>query len=434
MFKEKLVIDIMKRNYSKIQCLIGDTLELDIDILANGVPFDIESFDILIEQGLENGKFNIQSDGITKNKNNLVCFLSNKFTSIKGKHSIDISIIKSKYKKTTFKIPFEVYEGAIEESSTEQEIFVSILGELREEIVKSQNAKTELSTKIQEAKNSNTNLNNIVNSANETKTELSSKIEESKNSNTSLSGVINTANETKTELSSKIEESKNSNTSLSEVINTANETKTELSSKAEEAKNVNNTLNQNIQNGNIEQIKKDLQGWIDFKGKGGEIGGSITLKDSSYLYSSTIANPTGELGIGAQDKKIWFGMLGGTSEVAFRPQFVDKGMYNIGYPNYEFKDLYLIGHSRNTTGFSKLTNGLILQWGKLDKSHIDGNINFPITFPSMVFYLTSSLLYDSDKWSGRTYTQPINNSRFRLVHLERHPTNPATPIWFAVGM
>ena len=406
MFKEKLVIDIMKRNYSKIQCLIGDTLELDIDILANGVPFDIESFDILIEQGLENGKFNIQSDGITKNKNNLVCFLSNKFTSIKGKHSIDISIIKSKYKKTTFKIPFEVYEGAIEESSTEQEIFVSILGELREEIVKSQNAKTELSTKIQEAKNSNTNLNNIVNSANETKTELSSKIEESKNSNTSLS----------------------------EVINTANETKTELSSKAEEAKNVNNTLNQNIQNGNIEQIKKDLQGWIDFKGKGGEIGGSITLKDSSYLYSSTIANPTGELGIGAQDKKIWFGMLGGTSEVAFRPQFVDKGMYNIGYPNYEFKDLYLIGHSRNTTGFSKLTNGLILQWGKLDKSHIDGNINFPITFPSMVFYLTSSLLYDSDKWSGRTYTQPINNSRFRLVHLERHPTNPATPIWFAVGM
>lgn len=439
MFKEKLVIDIMKRNYSKIQCLVGDTLELDIDILSNGEPFNIESFNTVIEQGLENGKFNIQSDGITKDKNNIICSLSNKFTSSKGKHAIDISIFKNEYKKTTFKIPFEVYEGAISENSEEQEIFISVLDEIKSEVIKAQEIKNELTSKINQSETSKSSLTQVINTAGNRQISLTSKIQEADNESQKLNNAINTADLKKNELNSKINEANNIKYNLDETVNTASSTRSDLNHKIEEAEGINNTLVQNIQSGNIYQMKNDIDSWNNFKRSGGEIGDSIYCKGKLYssqfvrnLNTYTIENDyTIGIGLEAINESLKFGVGKYGGIFSFCPP--SNNSTNLGSEVYKFKDLWLANYDRNTNGYSKLPNGLIIQWGKVDKNASDIIVNFPIAFPNRLLYVSSSLLYDADMWSGRTYTQLYNNASFRLVHLEKHPTRPATPIWLAIG-
>ena len=105
----------------------------------------------------------------------------------------------------------------------------------------------------------------------------------------------------------------------------------------------------------------------------------------------------------------------------------------LGNNENRWSSIWMGNFSKDANGYTQSLNGYIIQWGKLDKSHVDGIINFPIAFPNRLLYVSSSLLYDADMWSGRVYTQLYNNASFRLVHLEKHPTRPATPIWLAIG-
>ncbi len=440
MFKEKLVIDIMKRNYSKIQCLIGDTLELDIDVLANGEPFNIESFNVLIEQGLDNGNFNIQNTEITKNKNNFVCSLSNKFTNIKGKHFIDISLTKDNHKKTTFKIAFEVYEGAISENSQEQEIFISILGEIREEILKAKETKTELSSKIEEGDKTTSNLSSVINGANETKNELTIKMQEAQNSNQNLNTLLNTANSTKEELSSKIKESKATSSNLSGVINTANATKIELTSKVEEAKNINNNLIQNIQEGNIEQIKSNADDWIDFKQNGGAIGGESGIDINAY----ELRRRTGKIFIRSESKTASDGVYFAKDTLSAENDLAIQ----LGTPQRKWSSVWAGTSIKSEKGINTSLNGMLEQWGMIlfegqaGESYFQIEERFPTAFPSSLLNIQLTLMtnkYDVGKFTNVCVIDELGenqrpNESFK-IHANYKSDGPWTfkLFWRAIG-
>lgn len=387
MFKEKLIIDLMKRNYSKIQCLIGDTLELDIDVLVNDTPFDIESFDILIEQGLDNGKFNIQNAEIIKNKNNFVCSLSNKFTSIKGKHFIDVSIVKNGYKKTTFKIPFEVYEGAISEDSEEQEIYISVLEEIKNEILKGNNLNNELKSKITEGNTLKNNLTSKINEGNILKNELSTKINEGNDLKNNLTSKITDGNTLKNELSSKITES--------------NISKNELSSKIEGAKTINNTLSQNIENGNIEQIKNNSDDWINFKKNGGNIQGSGGIQIKGVGISRT----DGSIYLRGRNSGNNDGIYVNNTNVNPEKNLI----IDLGSSSNKWKSVAAGGNNKNQKGFNASLNGMLEQWGMIlfDGSSPEGEINieerFPTAFPNSLLNIQLTLMvnkYDTGKFTN----------------------------------
>lgn len=97
-----------------------------------------------------------------------------------------------------------------------------------------------------------------------------------------------------------------------------------------------------------------------------------------------------------------------------------------------FRDIWVGDYSRVDNGYSKLTNGLILQWGVL-KDHIDGIITFPIAFPNSVLHLSGNINNSPDSWGGNLYFQRNSgSSSFRAVVLNR-PTKTYTVNWIALG-
>ena len=404
MFKEKLVIDIMKRNYSKIQCLVGDTLELDIDILVNGEPFNIESFNVLIEQGLENGNFNIQSDRITKNKNNLICSLSNRFTSIKGKHFIDISIGKEGYKKTTFKLPFEVHEGAIPEDSLEQEIVISIIEELKAEILKAQAIKDPLTSSINQAATINEQLNAAITEGETISNTLPNTIKQAEQRNATLTQTISTANNANTTLGNTNNSAKQTNTTLSNTVNTAN--------------NLNNQLQDVINQANI---------------------GNLVTKDEF----TPVKNKAEELNSIKENGGSFAGYR--FSEWSLSP--LKAGGKSLGSGTYPFKDVFVNGSVFEDWGYCKLTNGLILCWGT-DKR--DGNSNelvefdawFKTAFPNRCLKIVLSLennIYDMGKFTELCLLDQLGENQNPLEGFKwraRVQSNYAYTLkvnWFAIG-
>ena len=404
MFKEKLVIDIMKRNYSKIQCLVGDTLELDIDILVNGEPFNIESFNVLIEQGLENGNFNIQSDRITKNKNNLICSLSNRFTSIKGKHFIDISIGKEGYKKTTFKLPFEVHEGAIPEDSLEQEIVISIIEELKAEILKAQAIKDPLTSSINQAATINEQLNAAITEGETISNTLPNTIKQAEQRNATLTQTISTANNANTTLGNTNNSAKQTNTTLSNTVNTAN--------------NLNNQLQDVINQANI---------------------GNLVTKDEF----TPVKNKAEELNSIKENGGSFAGYR--FSEWSLSP--LKAGGKSLGSGTYPFKDVFVNGSVFEDWGYCKLTNGLILCWGT-DKR--DGNSNelvefdawFKTAFPNRCLKIVLSLennIYDMGKFTELCLLDQLGENQNPLEGFKwraRVKSDYAYTLkvnWFAIG-
>lgn len=186
------------------------------------------------------------------------------------------------------------------------------------------------------------------------------------------------------------------------------------------------------------QRAKDMatvaQEWTNFKENGGEINGNFKLNEGA-LTAKGIANTDSELGLTSKNKRIWFGELGETDgETAFRPQQSDRGTINLGWAGFEFKDLWLGGFNRSSTGYSKLPNGLIIQWGALPTSFVDGYVNFPIVFPKSVLHVWTDIECASDTWAGNIYQQRVDNTKFRMVHVNKHPNKPGNPIWFAIGL
>lgn len=319
MFNEKLVIDLMKRNYSKIQCVVGDTLTLDIELLENGKPFNIEGFSVFIEQGLSNDKFNIQNTNMIKNRNKITCNLSDKFTNVAGNHFLDISIAKGDEKKTTFKIPFEVYEGAIKEDSVEHEIYISVLEEIKDTLIK-----------VDEVKQS---IESDVINAERIKNELETNINTGTNLNSDLKKQITSGNTLSSDLNSK--------------ISTGNDLKTKLDSSNNAASTINTNLKDTIKKANT--ANDNLQDTLD-KVESGDLVTQAQLNEVKKKVNV----------IGTSGNAATF------NDYKFSSSAITKGgntSATLGTKSEPFNDAFIGSSVNEEWGYTTLPNGLIMCWG-----------------------------------------------------------------------
>ncbi len=90
---------------------------------------------------------------------------------------------------------------------------------------------------------------------------------------------------------------------------------------------------------------------------------------------------------------------------------------------------------KDASGYQKLPNGMILQWGRFQSTTIsDQIVDFPITFPNRVCFignggtLNQDLVENPSNWSAKLYT----NSQFKANRADSISINH-TYTWFAIG-
>ena len=152
------------------------------------------------------------------------------------------------------------------------------------------------------------------------------------------------------------------------------------------------------------QRAKDMttvaQEWTSFKENGGEIGGDITFKKGT-IYSDRggaggfFITANDDVSLVLQTKNTEKNRIGdlalvnSSNEFCIRPtSATGGGKVDIGGANIPFKDIYLSGVSKGVNGYTRLPNGLILQWGIVDITvptdtrFVGKVVTFPIAFPN----------------------------------------------------
>ncbi|PLR93186.1 gp53-like domain-containing protein [Bacillus sp. T33-2] len=91
-----------------------------------------------------------------------------------------------------------------------------------------------------------------------------------------------------------------------------------------------------------------------------------------------------------------------------------------------------------SSGWTKLPNGLILQWGFLDLTGLTANswvsrqINFPVTFPAQCFNVFTDMYA-----SAGAYGQANNGNALKhafTAYVKPESAGNATVVWFAIGI
>ena len=413
MFKEKLVIDIMKRNYSKIQCVVGDTLTLEIEFFNNSEPLTLNGYAITIEQGMDNNKFNIQTNNIATNKNILTCELSEAFTSKSGKHFIDISLFKGSERKTTFKIPFEVYNGAIEDSYEENEIVITVLNELRETILEATNVSEDISQIVSNSSNIKNELNQLNNSINSSLGELKTSINTANATKNQLDSKTNEANNIKSDIQSAINQSDPIKDSLNQVIAEAKSTNARLDSTVRDAATLDESLQNIIDEANLGNLVTQEQ-LTPIKNKVNNIGGSSTAPTfNNYKFTSSAI------------KK------GSNSNAS------------LGTDSERFTNVYIGSNINDEWGYTTLPNGLTVCWAKdyIETSaagFMAKTAYFKNAFKNKVLNISLSLLCDFNSKENYDLLSvcdgKVTNENFIFrLNAKTSNWNQCWVYWFAIG-
>lgn len=160
-------------------------------------------------------------------------------------------------------------------------------------------------------------------------------------------------------------------------------------------------------NTKLAEAQSIIDTWTQFKNSGGNIGGAInfpfgdiinnitkpiTISGNTMYYRENVTNNAGfshmsrfeddSLGDKVNQNGIEFRKNYGETSGSFRPM-VDNAL-DLGSSNYKWKDIYLNGMNRNApNGYSKLPNGLILQWVRTEVTTTGyHSIQLPLTFPT----------------------------------------------------
>ena len=224
--------------------------------------------------------------------------------------------------------------------------------------------------------------------------------------------------------------------------------------------------------------RKLIQAWEEFKTNGGQIGSvitfpkgvtrqisqNLTLREKDYLQRMGLSNYNGypcwsaiiEDPDNDENSNGLLFMLGsGVEGDPYKDNYVRplKMGYaqknNIGSVNVPWDDIYLRGVSKQANGYTKLPNGLIMQWGGKDLKISGGGGNsyistsLPISFSSMILCCGATIDYNITENSG-AWIEYINlNVRpngkvglhFNATNIHKMWTGDKTfrIMWFAVG-
>ncbi|HSQ90159.1 gp53-like domain-containing protein [Romboutsia sp.] len=123
--------------------------------------------------------------------------------------------------------------------------------------------------------------------------------------------------------------------------------------------------------------------------------------------------------------------------------FVKNGSTtDVGTTTNSFKDIWLGSRSISSTGYCKLPNGMIMQWGNRTlpnggTPNTTEEISFPIAFPTQCVHVSADNGRSSNSWYDLCMTAvAVSNSAVRLHCKTISNTNilgTLTCTWFAIG-
>lgn len=144
-----------------------------------------------------------------------------------------------------------------------------------------------------------------------------------------------------------------------------------------------------------EKLFAVIKAWEDFKANGGEVGGSITLPSGSIENTKgtikLVGNDGKQVYLSAQNSivkgvpKCEIVLIKNDNNDGYelRPTNHGKDVTALGGQYHNFKDIWLSGFSKSANGYTKLPNGMILQWGTvtLPATTSSNTFSLPLTFP-----------------------------------------------------
>lgn len=126
-------LDTSRDNYSIAKCKQYDDLTLEANIFENGLPLDITNKEITIQALKEDNTYIIQNADINKESNKITADLVRNFSRVSGATKIEIVLIESGKKNTTFSFCLKVEQSVIDKAieSTNE---ITTLEELQEKL------------------------------------------------------------------------------------------------------------------------------------------------------------------------------------------------------------------------------------------------------------------------------------------------------------
>ncbi|MBS4958398.1 MAG: hypothetical protein KHZ99_15340 [Clostridium sp.] len=192
-----------------------------------------------------------------------------------------------------------------------------------------------------------------------------------------------------------------------------------------------------VLNGNFDIIDEKLfaviQAWEEFKANGGKIGGG---------YLGAFANGLVFGKDGVPDSRVQTLYSGDIN--MFGPSESKK--VSLGHETNAWKEAWVGNFSKQTNGYTKLSNGFILQWGRMMFTEDSAKswqlyLNFPIEFPTACWTVVGNISSQDTNTNARItagYIIPYTKKQFKTrgggIGLPYEHTVASTEInWFAIG-
>ena len=153
--------------------------------------------------------------------------------------------------------------------------------------------------------------------------------------------------------------------------------------------------NKTLTDSEISRLKEIANTWETFKNTGGTIGGNVKFNNNNIeITNNIIQSNLSELALNDNNNY-------GYATVVLKNKGQGIGEFtaregqniDLGSPSVGFQDVYIQGLSKDVNGYTKLPNGMIMQWGQsgISSGQVSNTISFPIVFPNKFFSLTCNL-------------------------------------------
>ena len=120
-------------------------------------------------------------------------------------------------------------------------------------------------------------------------------------------------------------------------------------------------------------------------------------------------------------------------KLQFRPWGDDKNVAECGTGSVGWADVWINGWSRSSTGYSKLTNSIIMQWGSLNVTQgTTGSVTFPLAFPNNCFVVELTSNY-SNSYGHVEHVNELSKTGFKINKYNGNTTGLDTVFWLAIG-
>ena len=182
----------------------------------------------------------------------------------------------------------------------------------------------------------------------------------------------------------------------------------------------------------IAKIREVLNTWTSFRDNGGSVGGSINANTKVSLTGDEVSfkSENHNKGLVFNDKVSTIYDWKNNRHI-FRVD--DTNSLSTVYAN----DFYFGAYSKKQTGYTKLPNGMLLQWGMIEvkNQNYDMNIWYPVSFSEYCLgvWFESHMNVHDDKREWIKYGTWNNHDLNKFTFRMEGATNWVYPMWFAIG-